>query len=65
MINNRQQSATRTDDLLASGADSKDGAQGYSHEAPPESLKTGMEGITKKTTSQGNKQIASQRWQAR
>ena len=39
------QSAARTDDLLASGAEPEDGAQGFDRDANPETLQTGMEGI--------------------
>jgi hypothetical protein len=35
----------RTDDLLASGADRRHGAEGFTGNATPEALKTGMEGI--------------------
>lgn len=40
----------RTDDLLASGADGKDGARGFTDQADPSSLQTGMEGIAGATT---------------
>lgn len=53
-----QQSA-RTDDLLASGADSKDGALGFDSKADPETLQTGMEGIAGATKPQGNRQSES------
>ena len=49
----------RTDDLLASGADSKDGARGFGDQADPASLQTGMEGIAGATV-QGNAQSAAQ-----
>lgn len=50
--------STRTDDLLASGADGKDGARGFGGTAAPEALQTGMEGIAQATV-QGNKQSNS------
>lgn len=53
-----QQSA-RTDDLLASGADSKDGARGFDSKADPQTLQTGMEGIAGATDKQGNRQSES------
>lgn len=53
-----QQSA-RTDDLLASGADSKDGARGFDSEGDPKTLQTGMEGIAEATNAQGNGQSES------
>lgn len=53
-------SAARTDDLLASGADSKDGAQGFGNKSTAGTLKTGMEGIPNATSGQGNKQSDSQ-----
>jgi hypothetical protein len=53
-----QQSA-RTDDLLASGADSADGARGFDSKADPQALQTGMEGIAEATSSQGNRQSDS------
>jgi hypothetical protein len=45
----------RTDDLLASGADSKDGARGFADQADPSTLQTGMEGIAGVTTQGGEK----------
>ena len=47
----------RTDDLLASGADSQDGARGFAGSTAPEALQTGMEGIAGATV-QGNAQSA-------
>jgi len=54
MIPGAQQPA-RTDDLLASGADSKDGARGFADQADPATLQTGMEGIAGATVP-GNEQ---------
>lgn len=45
----------RTDDLLASGADSKDGARGFADQADPSTLQTGMEGIAGATDQEGGK----------
>jgi hypothetical protein len=45
----------RTDDLLASGASSKDGARGFADQADPSTLQTGMEGIAGATTQDGVK----------
>lgn len=53
-----QQNA-RTDDLLASGADTKDGARGFDSKADPQTLQTGMEGIAEATNQQGNRQSES------
>lgn len=53
-----QQSA-RTDDLLASGAESRDGAQGFEGKAGPDALQTGMEGIAGATVGKGNRQSGS------
>jgi hypothetical protein len=47
----------RTDDLLASGADAKDGARGFG-KADPGALQTGMEGIAGATT-EANQQSES------
>lgn len=47
----------RTDDLLASGADSADGARGFGGNVQPEALQTGMEGIAGATVH-GNEQSA-------
>jgi len=49
----------RTDDLLASGADTADGARGFTDQADPSTLQTGMEGIAGAAV-QGNRQSASQ-----
>lgn len=46
----------RTDDLLASGADAQDGARGYTNQAEPKTLQTGMEGIAESTIKQGKRQ---------
>jgi hypothetical protein len=46
----------RTDDLLASGAGSKDGARGFADQADPSTLQTGMEEIAGATTQEGGKQ---------
>lgn len=46
----------RTDDLLASGAGSKDGARGFADQADPSTLQTGMEGIAGATTQKGGEQ---------
>ena len=46
----------RTDDLLASGAEAQDGAHGYTNQADPQALQTGMEGIAESTIKQGNRQ---------
>ena len=51
--------SARTDDLLASGADSKDGARGFVGQTNPEALQTGMEGIAGATV-QGNSQSGAQ-----
>lgn len=48
----------RTDDLLASGADSADGARGFGGTTSPDALQTGMEGIAGATV-QGNRQSDS------
>jgi hypothetical protein len=48
--------SARTDDLLASGADAKDGARGFDSNADPHTLQTGMEGIADAAASQGNRQ---------
>lgn len=53
------QQQARTDDLLASGAGAEDGAEGFSADAKPEALQTGMEGIAGTTTQQGNRQSES------
>jgi hypothetical protein len=45
----------RTDDLLASGAGSEDGARGFADQADPSTLQTGMEGIAGATTQDGGK----------
>jgi len=45
----------RTDDLLASGADRKDGARGFADQANPSTLQTGMEGIAGATVQEGMK----------
>ena len=60
MSNNQNQPSARTDDLLASGADSKDGAKGFVNKSDAASLQTGMEGIANATGSQGNCQSDSQ-----
>jgi hypothetical protein len=62
VISGNSQSA-RTDDLLASGPDSKDGARGFGGTAAPEALQTGMEGIAQASV-QGNKQSDSHSSQA-
>lgn len=60
MNNNQNQASARTDDLLASGADSKDGAKGFVNKSNAAPLQTGMEGIADATGSQGNRQSDSQ-----
>lgn len=60
MSNDRTPTPVRTDDLLASGADSKDGAQGFKNTASAAPLTTGMEGIVDATGSKGNRQSDSQ-----
>lgn len=60
MNNNQNQPSARTDDLLASGADSKDGAKGFVNKSDAAPLQTGMEGIAEATGSQGNQQSDSQ-----
>jgi hypothetical protein len=52
--------ATRTDDLLASGAESADGARGFGGKDRAAPLQTGMEGIKNATAGQGNWQSDSQ-----
>jgi hypothetical protein len=44
--------AARTDDLLASSADARGGAQGFEAKATPDALQTGMEGIAPTGTQQ-------------
>lgn len=46
--------SARTDDLLASGAEAKDGARGFDTPADPGQLQTGMEGIDAATPAQGD-----------
>ncbi|WP_332848815.1 hypothetical protein [Massilia sp. S19_KUP03_FR1] len=41
----QQGKIARTDDLLVSGPDAKDGARGFTGNADPQALQTGMEGI--------------------
>lgn len=50
------QESARTDDLLASGAETEDGARGFEGQAAPQNLQTGMEGIAGATVQQGNRQ---------
>lgn len=51
------QDTARTDDLLASGADAKDGARGFDAKAGPQALQTGMEGIAQ-VASEGQRDSA-------
>ena len=53
------QSPARTDDLLASGAESKDGARGFENNPTAAPLKTGMEGIGD-TAGGGDRQADTQ-----
>lgn len=48
----------RTDDLLASGADAKDGARGFV-KADPGALQTGMEGIAGAATERSQQSESS------
>ncbi|MDQ2819658.1 MAG: hypothetical protein M3Y65_04565 [Pseudomonadota bacterium] len=60
MNDNHTTPAARTDDLLASGAESKDGAKGFTNPSTAAPLITGMEGISDAATDKGNRQSDTQ-----
>lgn len=64
MNDNHATPAARTDDLLASGAESKDGARGFTDQSTAAPLTTGMEGIADSATDKGNGKSEDQEQQA-